>query len=347
MPCATNRARAAAAGWSRRLFLAALGGSALLARGRRGGAQELRFFRIGTGGVAGTYYPIGNLIAGIISNPPGARPCDKGGSCGVPGLVATVQSSEGSIANIRGILDGSLDSGFVQADIAYDAYRGLGQFAGRPATGLRAIAKLYNESIHLLVRGDRAARGVPDIAGLRISLDEPGSGTLVDARLVLGAFGVEEGRLGGVYVKPDVAVSMMRKDRLDGFFIVAGYPTAAVTEATGELGARLVPIKGEPVDRLIRRYPFFTYDLIPFGVYPGQPTVETIGVGALWLVSARLEEELVYGITKALWAPFARRLLDNGHPKGREIRLENALESVSVPLHAGAERYYREIGVLR
>lgn len=331
--------------WSRRALLAALAALALPLRTVRG--QELRFFRIGTGGVAGTYYPIGNLIAGIISSPPGARPCDKGGGCGVPGLVATVQSSEGSIANVRGILDGSLDSGFVQADVAYDAYRGRGAFAGRPATELRAIAKLYNESTHLLVRGDSPVRAVPDLVGQRISLDEPGSGTLVDARLVLEAFGVEEGRLRAAYVKPDVAVSMMRKGRLDGFFLVAGYPTSSVTEATGELGARLVPIKGEPVDRLIREHPFFTYDLIPFGVYPKQPTIETIGVGALWLVSARLDAELVYGITRALWAPFARRLLDSGHPKGREIRLENALESLTVPLHPGAERYYREIGALR
>ena len=347
MPSARNRGTGPAGGWSRRLLLGGLAALPLTLPRGAARSQELRFFRIGTGGVAGTYYPVGNLIAGIISNPPGARPCAKGGGCGVPGLVATVQSSEGSIANIRGIMDGSLDSGFVQADVAYEAYHGLGEFAGRPATRLRAIAKLYNESTHLLVRGDSAVRTVADIAGLRISLDEPGSGTLVDARLVLEAFGIDERRLEAVYVKPDIAVSMMRKERLDGFFVVAGYPTASVLEATGELGARLVPIKGEPVDRLIRRYPFFTYDLIPFGVYPRQPTVETIGVGALWLVSADLEEELVYAITRALWAPFARRLLDNGHPKGREIRLENALESLTVPLHAGAERYYREIGLLR
>ena len=342
MPCAPNRA----GGWSRRPLLAGLAALALLRPGDRARGQELRFFRIGTGGVAGTYYPIGNLIAGIISSPPGARPCDKGGACGVPGLVATVQSSEGSIANVRGILDGSLDSGFVQADVAFKAFHGLGAFAGQPATGLRAIAKLYNESTHLLVRGDSPVRGVPDLVGQRISLDEPGSGTLVDARLVLKAFGIAESRLQAVYVKADVAVSMMRKDRLDGFFVVAGYPTSSVMEATAELGARLVPIKGEPVDRLIREHPFFTYDLIPFGVYPRQPTIETIGVGALWLVSADLDEELVYGITRALWAPFARRLLDSGHPKGREIRLETALESLTVPLHAGAERYYREIGAL-
>ena len=89
-------------------ILAMLGGAAAPE------AQEMRFFRIGTGGVAGTYYPIGGLIADIISSPPGARPCEQGGSCGVPGLVAIAQSSNGSVANVNGIKSGGLESGFVQ-----------------------------------------------------------------------------------------------------------------------------------------------------------------------------------------------------------------------------------------
>ena len=93
-------------------------------------AQEMRFFRIGTGGVAGTYYPIGGLIADIISNPPGARPCDKGGSCGVPGLVAIAQSSNGAVANVDAIGSDNLESGFAQSDVAYWAYTGTGIYSG-------------------------------------------------------------------------------------------------------------------------------------------------------------------------------------------------------------------------
>ncbi|HEX3209240.1 MAG TPA: TAXI family TRAP transporter solute-binding subunit, partial [Geminicoccaceae bacterium] len=122
-------------------FLALLGGTTILQ------AQEMRFFRIGTGGVAGTYYPIGGLIADIISSPPGARPCERGGSCGVPGLVAIAQSSNGSVANVDAIQSGELESGFVQSDIAYWAYTGTGIFEGKgKADNLRAIASLFAES---------------------------------------------------------------------------------------------------------------------------------------------------------------------------------------------------------
>lgn len=333
--------------FDRRALLAVLLGS-VLAPLPAGFAQQMRLFRIATGGLAGTYYPVGTLIAAVIGRPPGGRPCGKGGSCGVPGLLALVQSSHGSVANVEAILAGQVESGFVQADVAWWAYRGEGPFSGRPpATELRAIAKLYNESVHLVAAATSGIDRVPDLAGRRVSLDEEGSGTLVDARLVLDAFGLSEDDLVVFHLKPGEAVGLMRRDGLDAFFVVAGYPTASVTEATRDLGARLIPIRGPEAADLVRRYPFFTYDLIPFDTYPGQPAVETIGVGALWVVRADLDEELVYGITQALFHPVSRAVLDRGHPRARDIRLETALEGVSIPLHPGAERYYREHGLLR
>lgn len=352
MPCAPGEQKAAAgrpAELGRRRLLAALAAAAAVAAGLPHPlwAQPFRLFRIGTGGVAGTYYPVGTLIAGVIGQPPGARPCERGGSCGVPGLIAVVQSSNGSVANIEAILAGELESGFAQADVAWWAYHGEGPFAGRPpATELRAIAKLYDESVHLVVSADSGIEHVRALAGRRISLDEEGSGTLVDARLILAVFGLSEADLRPVYVKADEAVTMMRQRQLDGFFIVAGYPTASVTEAVGELGARLVPIAGPEIAGLIRRWPFFSYEVIPSAVYPGQPAVETIGVGALWVVHERLDEELVYGITRALFHPVSRNLLDSGHPMASKIRPKNAIKGVSIPLHPGAGRWYREQGLL-
>ncbi|MDH3663247.1 MAG: TAXI family TRAP transporter solute-binding subunit, partial [Alphaproteobacteria bacterium] len=124
-----------------RTFLAFLTFSLLLAPALN--AQDVRFFRIGTGGVSGTYYPIGGLIAGIISNPPGSRSCEKGGSCGVPGLIATAQSSHGSVANVEAVASGAFDSGFAQSDIAYWAYNGTEIYEGSPGiANLRAIASL-------------------------------------------------------------------------------------------------------------------------------------------------------------------------------------------------------------
>jgi uncharacterized protein len=309
-------------------------------------AQEMRFFRIGTGGVAGTYYPIGGLIADIISNPPGARPCEKGGSCGVPGLVAIAQSSNGAVANVEAIESGALESGFAQSDVAHWAHTGTGIYEGDgKVENLRAIANLYPESVHIVAREGSGIKSVHDLKGKRVSLDEPGSGTLVDARIILEAFGLSEDDLTPTYVKPHQASAMMEEGQLDAFFIVAGYPTGSVAEQCATTGCELVPIEGPEVDALLERYPFFAKDSIPAHTYPGVGQTETLSVGAQWLVGADIDEELVYGITKALWHDNARKLLDDGHSKGRAITLDTALDGIAVPLHPGAERYYREVGL--
>jgi hypothetical protein len=312
-----------------------------------GQAQDMRFFRIGTGGVAGTYYPIGGLIADIISNPPGARPCDKGGSCGVPGLVAIAQSSNGSVANVNAIASGALESGFAQSDVAHWAYTGTGIYDGQgKVENLRAIASLYPESIHIVARAGSGIQSVRNLVGKRVSLDEPGSGTLVDARIILEAFGVSEDDLTAHYLKPSRAIAMMDEGKLDAFVIVAGYPTGSVLDLCTTSGCELVPIAGPEVEGLLEHYPYFAKDTIPAGTYPGVGQTETLSVGAQWLVAAEVDEELVYGITKALWHDNARQLLDNGHAKGHAITLATALDGLAIPLHPGAERYYRERGLI-
>ena len=149
-------------------------------------AQELRFFRIGTGSISGVYFPTGGLIASAISHPPGASLCGQGGSCGVPGLVAVAQATRGSVVNVRHIGAGRIESALVQADVAYFAYRGVGAFAGKKAVpGLRAIANLYPEAVHVIVRERSSIRSIKDLAGKRVSLDLKGSGTRTTALLVL------------------------------------------------------------------------------------------------------------------------------------------------------------------
>ncbi len=310
-------------------------------------AQDLEFFRIGTGGVAGTYYPIGGVIAHAISNPPGSRPCEAGGSCGPPGLLVIAQSANGSVANVRDIQRGAIESGFVQSDIAHWAYTASGTFHGQtPYRELRTIANLYPESVHVVVRRNSGIHSVRDLVGKRVSLDEHGSGTLIDAELVLGIYGISIDDIDAEYTKPSLAIERIKRNKLDAFFFVAGYPARAVLELARDTQVRLLPIDGPAAERLIARYRFFARDHIPDGVYPGIPRTETISVGAQWLVSSAVDPQLVYAITRALWNRNSRRLLDNGHAKGRAIRLETALDGIAVPLHPGAQRFYREIGRL-
>ncbi len=311
-------------------------------------AQEVQFFRIGTGGLGGTYFSIGNLIASAISNPPGSRNCASGDSCGVPGLVAVAQSSIGSVANIEAIRSGSLESAITQSDVAYWAVTGTGIYAGNDRVdSLRAIANLYPESVHLVARKGAGISSVRDLKGKRVSLDEPGSGTLVDARIILEAYGLSEKDIKAEFIKPTPAIDRIKNNQLDAFFIVVGFPAGAVSKIVSGIGAKIVPIDGPEVKAILAEYRFFTETVIPAGAYGGVGEIKTISVGAQWVVDAIVDDEVVYQITKSLWNARSRKLLDGGHMQGRAITLETALDGVEIPLHRGAARYYREVGLLK
>ena len=302
-------------------------------------AQTPAFFRIGTGGTAGTYYPIGGLIANAISG---------AGDKGVPGLVATAVSSNGSVANINAIQGGSMESGFTQSDVAYWAHSGTGLYEGKgKVDDLRLIATLYPETIHLVARKGADIKSVADLKGKRVSLDEPGSGTIVDARIVLGAYGITEKDIKPEYLKPGPAGDRLRDGALDAYFFVGGYPTGAISELATSSGISLVPITGPEADKLLSEYSFFAKDTVPAGAYKDVAETPTISVAAQWVTSAKQPDDLVYNITKVMWNDATRASLDAGHAKGKLITLQNATTGLGIPLHPGAERFYKEAGILK
>lgn len=310
-------------------------------------AADPTVLRLGTGGAGGTYYPVGSIIAQGLSDAGAPQRCAPGKDCGIPGALAVAQVSNGSVANIEGLRSGSIELGFAQSNILDWAYNGTARFKDRaPMRGLRVISNLYAETVHIVVRANAGISSVSDLRGRRMSLDESGSGTLEDAREILRSFGMAEADLAPEYVKPDLAAQRMIEGRLDGFFIVAGAPVAAVTNAAPHLKLALLPVDGPAADDLLRRLPFYSRATIPAGIYPGLPATRTIAVGAQLVVRADLDERLAYDVARALWSERTRKLLDSGHPKAREIRPENALQGISVPLHPGAERFYREAGML-
>lgn len=310
-------------------------------------AQDIRYFRIATGTTSGTYFPIGGLIANAISNPPGSRPCDKGGSCGIPGLIVVAQATTGSVENVELLRSGAVEAGFAQADVAYWAYTGTATFKGKaPFDGLRSLGMLYAEAIQLVVRDDGEIRTMADLKGKAISLGEEGSGTLVEARVILEAYGLKESDLKPAYLKPGTSADRMAKGDLDGFFMVGGFPVAAVSDVAARTPIRLVPIDGEMADRLRARQRFYLDGEIPAGTYPGTAVTPTLSLGAELLVRADRNEDLVYGVVRALWHENTRRILAEGHPKGKGFDPGRAVANVSVPLHPGAERYYREAGLI-
>lgn len=314
----------------RSLFVAALAGVAMMAN-----VQAQQFFRIGTGGTAGTYYPVGGMIANAVSQP--------------GKLVVTAQASNGSVANVNAIAGGALESGFSQADVATWAQKGTGIYEGKPnVPSLRLIANLYPESVHIVARKGAGIKTVADLKGKRVALDEPGSGTLVNARLILAAYDVKEGDIKPEYIKPNQAGDKMKDGALDAFFFVGGAPAGAIAElASSGAGIELIPIDGPQAEGLRMASPFFAPDTIPADTYKGVAAVKTLSVGAQWVTSDKADPAVVYEIVKALYGDAAQKMLSAGHAKGKLITKENAVKGAGIPFHPGAEKFYREAGLLR
>ena len=299
------------------------------------GAQAQQFFRIGTGGTAGTYYPVGGMIANAVSQP--------------GKIVVTAQASNGSLANVTGIAGGALESGFSQADVANWAFTGKGVFEGKPnVPGLRLIANLYPESVHLVVRKGSGIKSVADLKGKRVALDEPGSGTLIDARIILAAYGLKDADLKPEYIKPNQAGDKMKDGAIDAFFFVGGAPAGAIAElASSGAGIELVAIDGPQADAIRKSDPFFSADLIAADTYKGVGATKTLSMGAQWVTSDKADANTVYEITKALFSEATQKTLAAGHAKGKFITKENAVKGAGIPFHPGAERFYKEAGLLK
>ncbi len=221
-------------------------------------------------------------------------------------------------------------------------------FAGEAAIKqLRAIASLFPERLQLVVRAAGPIKTLADLKGRRISLGELDSGTLVDARILLAAAGLAEGDLIAEFLRPGAAAARLKDGAIDGFFLIGGVPVPAVRDLAAATPIRLVPIDDEVLARMQKRYGLYRRATIPAGSYPGvDAETPSIGFHAIWVVTADLPDELVYAVTKALWSEAARRLLDAHSLIGRQVRLEDALEGLSAPLHPGARRFYREAGLL-
>ncbi|MEL6766702.1 MAG: TAXI family TRAP transporter solute-binding subunit [Pseudomonadota bacterium] len=322
----------------------ALAGALALGAAATVSAQDMKFWRIGTGGAGGTYFPIGGLIANAISNPPGSRPCDEGGSCGVPGLVAIAVSTNASVANVNAIDAGQLDAGLAGAQSVTQGFNGEGKFDGNPKKNIRVIANLYPEDMHLVTPEGVELSSLADLAGMRVGVAAAGSGTQVSVRMILEHYGIEaeeyELNLGQ-------STQRLADGQLDAFFYAGGTPFAALIQLGSTKGFELYKFSEEERVEINKIIPYYVESTIPAGTYESITyDVPTVAVNGQLITSAEQPEDLVYEITKALWNDNTRKLLDKGHAKGKAIQPETALKGVLIPLHPGAEKFYKEAGLM-
>ncbi|OED43197.1 C4-dicarboxylate ABC transporter substrate-binding protein [Chromatiales bacterium (ex Bugula neritina AB1)] len=313
-------------------------------------AQDMKFFRIGTGGAGGTYFPIGGIIANAISNPPGSRACDKGGNCGVPGLVAMAQSTNASAHNVNAIQAGQMEAGLSGAATLHFAYNGIGKFEGNAKPDLRIVANLYPEDLHLVLPKGGSLENLADLKGKRVGIAQAGSGTQIAVELIIGDHGVNRDNIDEAELNNSQSAERLADGQLDAYFYAAGTPVAAMIQLDNTKGMELYNFSDEEIQKANATVPYYIPSLIPAGTYPGVDyDVNTVAVSGIFVTNANQDEDLIYEITKAMWSDTARKLLDNGHAKGKVITLETALdgvEGIGVPLHPGAERFYKEMGMM-
>ncbi len=308
-------------------------------------AQEMKFWRIGTGGAGGTYYPIGGLIANAISKPPGSRPCDKGGSCGVENLVAIAVSTNASVANVNAIDAGQLDAGLAGAQSVTQGYNGEGKFEGNPKKNIRMVANLYPEDMHLVTPQGVTLSSLNDLNGKSVGVAAAGSGTQVSVRMILKKWGIEaeEHELG-----LGQSTQRLADGQLDAFFYAGGTPFAALIQLGSTKGFELYKFSAEDQKAINEIIPYYLESMIPAGTYENiDYDVPTVAVSGQLITGKDQPDDLIYEITKAMWNDNTRKLLDKGHAKGKVITLENATRGVLIPYHPGAEKYYKEIGAIK
>lgn len=290
---------------------------------------ETVFINIGTGGTAGTYYPLGGAMAEILK-------------ANIPGVNATAESTGASSANINMLNQGEIELALVQNDVSYYADLGIELFQEQgKIEGLKAIATLYPEVCQIITTKNTGITSVADFAGKRIAVGAAGSGVEANARQILAAYGLGYEDIKPQYLSFAEAAAGLKDGNIDAGFITAGTPTSAVLDLSAQNQVVLISIDDAIADQLVEEYPFYTKVVIPADVYNTDADVNTLAVKAMLATTDKMSEEMAYNITKAIFENLDK--LAAAHTAGKLISLDTAQEGISIPLHPGAEKYFNEL----
>jgi len=299
-------------------------------------AQE--FITIGTGSVTGVYYPTGGAICKLVN---------KGRK--THNIRCSVESTGGSIYNVNTIRAGELDFGIVQSDWQYHGYNGTSKFEEQgPYKDLRALFSLHTEPFNIIARSDSGIENVTDLAGKRVNIGNPGSGDRATMGVVMEAMGwTNDSFKLASELKGSERSQALCDNKIDAFVYVVGHPNGSIKEATTSCDAKLVSASGAKVDEIVAKNPYYAYSTVPAGMYRGtDKDVNSFGVAATMVTTANVSDKVAYNVAKAVFEDFDtfKRL----HPAFANLKKEDMVKAgLSIPLHPGAVKYYKEVGLLK
>ncbi|WP_291636294.1 TAXI family TRAP transporter solute-binding subunit [Clostridium sp.] len=292
---------------------------------------EKQFVNIGTGGTAGTYFPLGGAFAEIWNS-------------SIDGINATSQSTGASVANINLLKDKKIEVAIVQNDVAWYTEQGKEMFKDGKYADIRGLVTLYSEPLQIITT-DPSIKTIADLKGKRIAVGAIGSGVEANARQIIAAAGLDfEKDIQAKFLSFSEASAGLKDKQVDVAFLTAGIPTAALQDLGAQNDITVIPVDGAIAEKLMKDYKFFTEFTIPANTYNGQTEdVQTLTVRAMLVVNADLDEDLAYNMVKAIYDNQDRIVA--AHNVGKKITKETALGGMSVTLHPGAAKYFKEEGI--
>ena len=310
--------------------------SALFAAGSQESGPKVQktVINFPTAATTGAVYPLGAAMSNMWNTK-------------LSNVRASAQASAGGIANLNMLADGEAQLGVAVTSIMYESFNGIGSFEGRPNPNLRVMIGLYSNPNQVVVTGNSGIEALTDLAGKRFASGAPGSTTEVETNIHLTTSGVNyPDALKVQYVGFTEAIDLMRNKQLDGAWIMAGIPNAAVTEMLSTAGGKLLNIDENLIGKLQEKYPWYGPYTIPAGTYPGQDSdVLTSAIKITVCTDARVDDDVIYDLTKSFWENFEE--LKATQAPLKKVNPKDAVKDLAgLPIHEGAARYYREIGLL-
>ena len=285
--------------------------------------------KMATGGTTGTYYAFSGTVSQVLSSK-------------ISNLSFDVQSTGASKANIYLVSDKEADIAIVQNDVMYYANKGIDLFDGEAVTGFSAMAGCYAEVVQIV--SNSSISDISELKGKRVSVGDIGSGCEFNAHQIFEAYGMTFDDIEVHNLSFADSATALKDDKIDAFFCVAGAPTTAIVELATSNTINLLEVDDEHAAILVEKYPFYTKYAIPGNSYKGvSEDKQTVAVVATYIVSDDLSEDLVYNMTKALFENADE--IAKAHPKGAELNAEYSVSGISIPIHPGALKYYKEVGV--
>jgi len=297
-------------------------------------AQQ-KFMTIGTGGVTGVYYAAGGAICRLVNKDRSKH-----------GFRCSVESTGGSVVNINTIKAGELDFGVAQSDVQYNAVNGAKQFEkDGKHSDMRAVFSIHPEPFTVLSRKEANIAKFEDLSGKRFNVGNPGSGTRAALEQLIEGMKWKLSNFGlASELKADEHGAALCDNKIDAFFYGVGHPSANIQDPITTCGAKLVPLTGAAVDKLVKENSYYAKVNIPGGLYAGHPNpTPTYGVLASFVTSAKVSDDTVYTLTKAVFENFEE--FKKLHPAFGALDPKSMIkDGLSAPLHPGALKYYKEKG---